>query len=127
MSIHQRLAVLLDEHPRADPSVLATRLLDSVETVEELRALVYPQVRKAFEQERRRRAERKAHLRAREKARANVKPCLWYRDPTNPAVIIVAPEDRATPAERLAAAELDRWLAIPGNHLPGFGEADRET
>lgn len=127
MSIHQRLAVLLDEHPRTDPSVLATRLLDSVETVEELRALVYPQIRDAVEQERRRRTKHKAQLRADEKARANVKPCLWYRDPNKRAVLIVVPEDRATHAERLAAAELDRWLAIPGNHFPGSGEEDRET
>jgi len=74
-----------------------------------------------------REAKHKAYLKAQAKAQANVRPCLWYPDPDNPAVTIVVREDQATPAGRLAAAEHDRRLAIPGNHLPGFGETDRET
>jgi len=117
MGIDERLDVVIDADPRADAVVVASRLLDTAQSLDELRALVFPQVRDAAERERRRRTKHKAQLRAEEKARANVKPCLWYRDPNNPAVLIVVPEDRATHDERLAAAELDRWLAIPGNEF----------
>ena len=111
MGVDERLAVLIDADPRADASVVASRLLDTAATLEELRVLVFPQIRASAEQEQRRRAEHKAYLKARAKAQANVRPCLWYPDPGNPAVVIVVPEDQATPAERLAAAEHDRRRA----------------
>ncbi len=120
MGVDERLAVLIDADPRADASVVASRLLDTAQSLEELRALVFPQIRAAAQREQRRRAEHKAYLKARARAQANVRPCLWYPDPGNPAVMIVVPEDQATPDERLAAAEHDRRVATePPTATPG--------
>ena len=110
MGVDERLAVVIDADPRADASVVASRVLETAATLDELRALVFPQIRKAAQREQRRRAKHKAYL----KAQANARPCLWYPDPDNPAVTIVVHEDQATPAERLAAAEHDRRLATQG-------------
>ena len=103
--------MLIDADPRADASVVASRLLDTAQSLEELRALVFPQIRAAAQRELRRRAKHKAYLKAQARAQANVRPCFWYPDPDNPAVTIVVHEDQATPAERLAAAEHDRRAA----------------
>ncbi len=121
MGIDERLAVLIDADPRADASVVASRVLETAATLEELRALVFPQIRAAAQEEQRRRAKHKAYLKAQARAQANVRPCLWYPDPDNPAVMIVVPEDQATPAERLAAAEHDRRRAAtePPTATPG--------
>ena len=120
MGVEERLAVVIDADPRADASVVASRVLETAATLEELRALVFPQIRAAAQRELRRQAEHKAYLKARARAQANVRPCLWYPDPDNSAVMIVVPEDQATPAGRLAAAEHDRRVATePPTATPG--------
>lgn len=82
---------MVESSPGVDGSELASLVLDSVDTLEGLRALVFPLVAVAVGQELRRRAQHEVNLKAMQMAGANARVCVASPDPSNPAVFFVVP------------------------------------